>query len=101
MPLAHLCLCACVSLCQNYGALEEFHVVGNLGEHMLGNVYLKYSKEEEAEKALKALNGRFYGGRPLVVEFSPVSDFREARCRQYDEETCNRGAMCNFIHMRP
>lgn len=75
--------------------------MGNLGEHMLGNVYLKYSREEEAEKALKALNGRFYGGRPLVVEFSPVSDFREARCRQYDEETCNRGAMCNFIHMRP
>lgn len=86
---------------QRFGQLEEFHVVGNLGEHMLGNVYLKYSSEEEAERALKALNGRWYAGRQLTVEYSPVSDFRESRCRQYDEETCNRSNFCNFIHMRP
>ncbi len=32
-----------------------------------------------------------YSGRPIVCEFSPVTDFREARCRQYDEATCGRG----------
>jgi len=25
------------------------------------------------------------------VEFSPVTDFREATCRQYEENTCTRG----------
>ena len=31
--------------------------------------------------------GRFYAGRMLSCEYSPVTDFREARCRQFDEGT--------------
>lgn len=46
---------------------------------MLGNVYVKFEDEEDAEKALKGLSGRYYAGRPLAVEYSPVTDFREAR----------------------
>ena len=38
---------------------------------------------------------------PLQVEFSPVTDFREATCRQYEENTCTRGGYCNFMHLRP
>ena len=60
--------------------------MGNLGEHMLGNVYLKYSRESEAERALLALNGRFYGGKSLVVEYSPVSDWRRSPT-EYDESS--------------
>lgn len=30
-------------------------------------------------EALKNLNGRFYAGRQIVAEFSPVTEFREAR----------------------
>ncbi len=45
--------------------------------------------------------GRFYAGRPILVEFSPVTDFREATCRQYEENTCTRGGYCNFMHLRP
>ena len=30
-----------------------------------------------------------------------VTDFREARCRSYDEATCNRGGHCNFLHLMP
>jgi hypothetical protein len=41
--------------------------------------------------ALQGLSGRFYEGRPIQVEFSPVTDFREATCRQYEENTCTRG----------
>ena len=52
-------------------------------------------------QALTAMSGRFYGGRPLMVEYSPVTDFREARCRSYDEATCNRGGHCNFLHLMP
>ena len=47
------------------------------------------------------MNGRFYDGRKMEVEFSPVTDFREARCRDFDEETCRRGGFCNFLHIKP
>jgi len=83
-----------------FGEVEQLQVVENLGEHMLGNVYIKYRKEEEAEACMKALMGRFYGGRMLTTEYSPVTDFNEARCRQFDEGTCNRGGYCNFMHLR-
>jgi len=83
-----------------FGEIEQLQVVENLGEHMIGNVYVKYRKEEEAEVCMKALMGRFYGGRMLTTEYSPVTDFNEARCRQFDEGTCNRGGYCNFMHLR-
>lgn len=37
----------------------------------------------------------------ILIEFSPVTDFREATCRQYEENTCNRGGYCNFMHLKP
>jgi splicing factor U2AF subunit len=83
-----------------FGKVEELHVCDNLGEHLLGNVYAKYKDEEHAAAAQKALYGRFYAGRPLICEFSPVTDFREARCRQFDDGSCNRGGYCNFMHVR-
>lgn len=36
-------------------------------------------------------------GRPLFAELSPVTDFREACCRQNDMGECNRGGFCNFM----
>ena len=30
------------------------------------------------------LNQRWFGGRPVHAELSPVTDFREACCRQYE-----------------
>lgn len=39
-------------------------------------------------------------GRPLAAELSPVTDFREACCRQNDQGECNRGGFCNFMHLR-
>lgn len=68
---------------------------------MVGSVYVKFSDEEGAAAALQGLQGRFYGGRPIQIEFSPVTDFREATCRQYEENTCTRGGYCNFMHLRP
>lgn len=29
------------------------------------------------------------------------ADFREATCRQYEENSCSRGGYCNFMHVRP
>jgi hypothetical protein len=46
-----------------------------------GNVYVKFRDEDSTAKAVAALQGRFYNGRPIAAEFSPVTDFREATVR--------------------
>jgi splicing factor U2AF subunit len=84
-----------------FGRIECLCVCDNLGDHMLGHVYCKFEDEEEAADALNIMNGRFYDGKKMEVEFSPVTDFREARCRDFDEETCARGGFCNFMHIKP
>mmetsp|Transcript_28445 Transcript_28445/g.42992 ORF Transcript_28445/g.42992 Transcript_28445/m.42992 type:complete len:260 (-) Transcript_28445:52-831(-) len=84
-----------------FGQLEALHVVDNLGDHMIGHVYANFRDEEMASDALQVLQGRYYDGRICQVEFSPVTDFREARCRDYDEESCSRGGFCNFLHVKP
>jgi splicing factor U2AF subunit len=84
---------------KKYGKIEDIQVCENLGDHMVGNVYVKFFDEADAESALLGLNGRYYSGRPLTVEYSPVTDFKEARCRQFDEGTCVRGPYCNFMHV--
>ncbi|KAH9606165.1 hypothetical protein KSS87_014480 [Heliosperma pusillum] len=83
-----------------YGEIESLNVCDNLADHMVGNVYVQYREEEQASKALGNLSGRYYAGRPIIVDFSPVTDFREATCRQYEENTCNRGGYCNFMHLK-
>ena len=75
----------------NFGEIEDMVVVDNISDHMVGNLFVKYYREEDAEKALENLTGRYYGGELIQAEFSPVSDFREARCRQFHENSCNRG----------
>ncbi|CAD7955697.1 unnamed protein product [Amoebophrya sp. A120] len=84
----------------NFGEIEDMVVVDNISDHMVGNIYVKYYREEDAEKALENLTGRYYGGELIQAEFSPVSDFREARCRQFHESSCNRGGYCNFMHIK-
>ncbi|KAJ0234707.1 Splicing factor U2af small subunit B [Hirschfeldia incana] len=83
-----------------FGEVESLNVCDNLADHMIGNVYVLFKEEDQAAAALKALQGRFYSGRPIIADFSPVTDFREATCRQYEEDHCNRGGYCNFMHAK-
>merc|ERR1712087_193773 len=41
-----------------------------------------------------------YSGKLIQAEYTTVSDFREARCRAFHETRCNRGAYCNFMHIK-
>lgn len=75
-------------------------VLDNLSDHLVGNVYVKFTREEDSLKALQVFNGRFYAGRQLAAELSPVTDFKEARCRQFVDGTCKRGHFCNFMHVK-
>lgn len=81
-----------------HGEIIDMVVSDNIGEHLLGNLYLKYASEEQAEACLTAMLGKLYKGQVIQAEFSPVTDFREAKCRQYGEGACDRGGYCNFIH---
>lgn len=83
-----------------YGDIESLNICDNLADHMVGNVYVQFREEDQAAAALRALQGRFYSGRPIIVDFSPVTDFREATCRQFEENSCNRGGYCNFMHVK-
>jgi len=83
-----------------FGEIENLNVCDNLADHMIGNVYVQFREEEQAAAAYNALQGRFYSGRPIIVEYSPVTDFREATCRQFEENSCNRGGYCNFMHVK-
>merc|ERR1711953_683482 len=73
----------------------------NLGDHLVGNVYIKFRREEDAARAVAELNNRWFGGRPIYAELSPVTDFREACCRQYEMGECVRSGFCNFMHLKP
>lgn len=84
-----------------YGQVEEMNVCDNLGDHLVGNVYVKFKVEEDAEKAVNDLNNRWFGGRPIYAELTPVTDFREACCRQYETGECTRSGFCNFMHLKP
>ncbi|GAB6023060.1 hypothetical protein CHUAL_007151 [Chamberlinius hualienensis] len=90
-----------VELEDKYGEIEEMNVCDNLGDHLVGNVYVKFRSEEDAERAVNDLNNRWFGGRPIYSELSPVTDFREACCRQYEMGECTRSGFCNFMHLKP
>jgi splicing factor U2AF 35 kDa subunit len=56
-------------------------VSDNIGEHLLGNVYVKFATEEDAIKCLEASKIKYYEGRILLPEYCPVSDFSNAKCK--------------------
>uniref|UniRef100_A0A5F9C2A1 RRM domain-containing protein n=1 Tax=Oryctolagus cuniculus TaxID=9986 RepID=A0A5F9C2A1_RABIT len=58
------------------------NVCDNLGDHLVGNVYVKFRREEDAERAVAELHNRWFNGQAVHAELSPVTDFRESCCRQ-------------------
>lgn len=65
------------------------------------------------------LNNRWFDGRAIYAELSPVTDFHEACCQQYQmgsvinrhtqstshvvlclSRGCPRGGFCNFMHLK-
>lgn len=48
-----------------YGEIEDMIVVDNLGDHIVGNVYVKYTEDDYSENAQKNINGRFFNGKKI------------------------------------
>lgn len=85
----------------SYGEIDEMIICDNLGEHLCGNVFCMFKDEDDAFKCVRALNDRWVDGRPIQAELCPITDFRDACCRQYEFGDCNRGGLCNFMHIKP
>ena len=79
---------------ERHGRVEDMLVLQNAGEHMHGNTYIKFHSEQEADSAKQRISGRYYHGRPLQPEYSPVTDFSEAVCGMFKHGFCERGDYC-------
>ncbi|EFB29873.1 hypothetical protein PANDA_009769, partial [Ailuropoda melanoleuca] len=53
---------------EKYGEIEEMNVCDNLGDHLVGNVYVKFRREEDAERAVAELNNRWFNGQAVHAE---------------------------------
>ncbi|KAJ3214316.1 U2 small nuclear ribonucleoprotein auxiliary factor 35 kDa subunit- protein 2 [Dinochytrium kinnereticum] len=81
------------------GKIVQFKVCRNMVPHLRGNVFVQYSTEQEAAKAVEIFDGRFFGGRRLSCELVPVSSWKTAICGVYDRRKCPKGDACNFLHV--
>uniref|UniRef100_A0A2K5QMP7 U2 small nuclear RNA auxiliary factor 1 like 4 n=1 Tax=Cebus imitator TaxID=2715852 RepID=A0A2K5QMP7_CEBIM len=63
-----------------YGEMEKMKVCDNLGHHLVGNVYVTV----RMQSGLWPLNNRWFNGQAVHAELSPVTDFWESCCRQYE-----------------
>ncbi|KAI5955946.1 hypothetical protein CANMA_004586 [Candida margitis] len=82
------------------GEVYDLVVCENENNHLNGNVYVQFTSDEDASLANTRLNQEWFNGRPVHSDLSPVADFHDAHCRAYDTNTCDRGEMCNYMHIR-
>ncbi|GJT24883.1 mediator of RNA polymerase II transcription subunit 15A-like protein [Tanacetum coccineum] len=73
--------------------------VDDVGWWLLGRrLMVVMSDGIESEKTRSGnLSGK-EGFHDVDVDGSPLTEFPEAICSQYEENTCNRGGYCNFMH---
>lgn len=83
-----------------FGEIREMYICDNLGDHLIGNIYIKFAREEDAENVKKNISRRYYRDRLVMPEFSPVTDFEEGSCRNFSKGGCKRGGSCNFLHIK-
>ncbi|KAK0426034.1 hypothetical protein QR680_009513 [Steinernema hermaphroditum] len=82
------------------GRIADLKVCENIAEHLIGNVYIRFESSGTARRAVDDLNRRWFARQPIYAELSPVTDFRDACCRQHEIGECNRAGFCNFLHIK-
>ena len=82
-----------------FGRVQEMYIVDNLCDHLLGNVYVKFETDVQAQAALEGLKTHAYNGVVLTPELCPVVEFGDAACKEDRETDCKRGLMCNYLHI--
>lgn len=94
------------------GEIDDIMVCDNQAPHLVGNVYIRYHDEGDAEKCLQLFNLRSYAGRTLHARFVATSSLHDSRCKQgragaglgagtsSEVYACDKGGDCNFIHVK-
>lgn len=88
-----------VSEFRSFGTVVMFKCCQNCVPHLRGNVFVQYSSQEEAQKAVRGFDGREYQGKVLHAVLSHVSNWKAAICGLFDKRLCPRGKVCNFLHV--
>lgn len=65
---------------EKFGELRNLIVCTNSEKHMQGNTIVEYATPKSALSACYHLNGRFYGGQKLQIEFCHNFNWRTAVC---------------------
>jgi splicing factor U2AF 35 kDa subunit len=90
-----------VELSMKYGEIETIVICGNYNVHIGGNVLVKFSDERAAANCVRSCNDRWYNGKPIFCELSPVARMEDSFCRPHlSHRGCERGDTCNMIHPR-
>ncbi|KAJ4460175.1 putative U2 small nuclear ribonucleoprotein auxiliary factor subunit-related protein 2 [Paratrimastix pyriformis] len=63
------------------GPVVALRVSQNEAPHLRGNVYVQYAALRDAVAARLRFGARFYGGRPLMAEFCPVTRWPPTNAR--------------------
>lgn len=84
---------------RSVGKVVQFKVCCNYEPHLRGNVYVQFDTEEQCKEASIKFHGRWYAGRQLHCELSPVTRWKNAICGLFDRQKCPKGKHCNFLHV--
>lgn len=82
-----------------FGRIAELRVVSNLGDHLLGNVYIRFEDPQVASRIVSELRGKKLNEIIVLPELSPVTNFAEACCKEDLEDRCQRAEQCNYLHI--
>ena len=82
-----------------FGEIVMFKCCNNLAPHLRGNVYVEFRKETDCASCYKRMNGRYYAGRPLVLRYISVTDWKTAICAYNSHGRCPKLLDCNFLHV--
>lgn len=63
-----------------FGYIQNFRAVRNTLRYLRGHVFVEYMEERSALKAFIRLQGRYYAGKQLNVEFANIPTWRSAIC---------------------
>ncbi len=84
--------------CARVGFVEEVKISDNVGDHLIGNVYVRFARETDARRALEIL--RNFRSQAVETELCAIGNLHDVRCRQFDDGECARGGFCNFLHWK-
>ncbi|KAG5877237.1 hypothetical protein JTB14_025357 [Gonioctena quinquepunctata] len=88
-----------VSELEKYGKIKLFFTCCNHEAHLRGNVFIEFFMTRSALKCYKGLNGRWYGGKQLSIQFATIPSWKSAICGLHFVKRCPKGNSCNFLHV--